>query len=209
MNGTNDTTRPITEILAAVPGVEGAYAETRPTHAGDVIVAWISPATADAAAAFDAAHAAEGLDPGLRPAAVVPVAALPRTPGGDVDSRSLPEPGGIPTGAIDPPATDLERRIAAAAEEATGMRPLGRSDGLFAMGLDSVHAIAMANALREDGVPVSPRMILLSPTIEGVARAAEGERQPPSAPAAPAGGTDYVSGLDDDQLAALLAEEDL
>ena len=60
----------------------------------------------------------------------------------------------------------------------------------------------MAAALGRDGIAVTPRRILEDPTVAGIAACA-GE---PERAATPASDT-AVSGLDEDQLAALLADD--
>ncbi|MCG7438419.1 phosphopantetheine-binding protein [Corynebacterium freneyi] len=193
----------VEETLRCCAGVRDAYAAYVPTHGGDVVVAWAATDDGDAArAAHDRIAGPGELEPRHIPAVIVPVAAIPRDGAGAVVAGDLPEPAGTPTGTIDPPAGDAETRVAEAAGAATGVRFIGRNDNLFALGLDSVRAISMAAALGRDGIAVTPRRILEDPTVAGIAACA-GE---PERAATPASDT-AVSGLDEDQLAALLADD--
>ncbi|MBV7294665.1 hypothetical protein KRX51_01870 [Corynebacterium sp. TAE3-ERU12] len=197
----------IQQRLCECPGVAEALVEYRDTDAGQVIVAWV--VVADSAAAVDIAdevYAIQWNNPADCPAVLLPIDRIPRDGAGEVVLDGLPEPSGIPTGTIDAPTGEVEEAIAAAATECTGVYRIGRRDNLFALGLDSVRAISMASALRNKGFPLSPKQILLNPTVAALAVSfVEGE----SADQVLTETDDSsASGLDPEQLEALLAEED-
>ncbi|WP_422747154.1 alpha/beta fold hydrolase [Mycobacterium sp. WMMD1722] len=80
------------------------------------------------------------LPPWMVPAHVVVVSALPRTERGKVDRMALPRPR---THGGEPPRGDLEATIAGLWGEILGVNGVGRSDGFYALGGDSLTATRM------------------------------------------------------------------
>ncbi|WP_171064551.1 non-ribosomal peptide synthetase [Actinomadura soli] len=94
---------------------------------------------------------AERLPPAMVPPTIVVLDRLPLTSNGKVDRRELERLAGE-TGTADetlvPPATDLERAIAAEVAGELGRHRISVTDGFFAMGLDSIMAARICARLR-------------------------------------------------------------
>ena len=113
--------------LLAVPGVREAAVEGRERDGAVRLAAWVAT---DGRASLDGPALrralAERLPPAMVPTQIVLVAALPRTPGGKVDRRALPEAGatspghgGVPRGRRTTPSGPSSARSAAS----SGSRP--------------------------------------------------------------------------------------
>ncbi|GAB7044445.1 non-ribosomal peptide synthetase [Catenuloplanes niger] len=106
----------------------------------------------------------------LRPAALVPLPALPLTPAGKLDRRALPAPPASASGAA--PRGDVETRLAAIWCELLGVPAAGRDDDFFARGGNSLLAtrltFAVADAFHVD-LPV--RTVFDTPALRDIAAA--------------------------------------
>jgi non-ribosomal peptide synthase protein (TIGR01720 family) len=104
------------------------------------------------------------------PAAVVEVAALPRTSAGKLDEAALPEPsfatGGRAAG------TDRERLLCDLFAEVLGLPAAGADDDFFALGGDSIVSIQLVSRARAAGLAISPRDVFRHKTPAGLAAAA-------------------------------------
>ncbi len=112
------------------------------------------------------------------PTTVTALSALPLTANGKLDARRLPEPA--PPVAAPAPAgaghdeTTLAGRLAAVWESVLGV-PVGGDDNFFALGGNSLHAMRVAAAMRERGMPALPiRELYLKPTVNALAAVLEG-----------------------------------
>jgi amino acid adenylation domain-containing protein len=168
------------EIEAAIarhPGVRESTVAVREDSSGQPrIVAWFVPA-AEAPVDADGLRAAlrTGLPSYMVPAALVPLAALPRTVSGKVDPQALPEPEEVPGGARAeshvPPATRLERSIAAIWREVLGVEDLGTGDNFFDRGGHSLLLIRVHARLQKLLGREIPVLDLFNhPTIGALAR---------------------------------------
>jgi amino acid adenylation domain-containing protein len=132
-----------------------------------------------------AAFLRERLPPYMVPAAVVILAALPRTAGGKLDAAALPIPSRdevAGSGAFVAPATAAEERLAALWGEVLGRERIGAHDDFFALGGHSLHAVqALARIRRAFGVDLAVRALYETPTLAGLARAVAAA--PPAPPA--------------------------
>jgi len=109
------------------------------------------------------------------PAAIVELAALPRTPTGKVDRAALPPPGETSTpSALGPtaaPRTALEQAIAAAVREVLGVERVGVNASFFDLGGSSLLLIRLAARLEEQlGRPVQPLDLFRAPSVAALAR---------------------------------------
>jgi amino acid adenylation domain-containing protein/non-ribosomal peptide synthase protein (TIGR01720 family) len=144
-------------------------------------------AAADAATAPAGDGALGGLLAGLRaalrerlpefmlPAALVPVAALPRTPAGKVDRAALPEPDRARPAearAFVPPRTPEEERLAAVWTEVLGVERVGAEDDFFALGGDSILGIRLVARAAQEGLHLEPRQVFEHPTLAAQAASA-------------------------------------
>jgi amino acid adenylation domain-containing protein len=141
------------------------------------------------------AHVAARLPEHMVPGAWRVMDALPLTPSGKVDRRSLPEPDAL-TAADEThvaPRTPAEQMVADAWAEVLGVRP-GAHDDFFALGGHSLAATrVVARIRRAFGIHLSLRALFEAPTVAGLAaRAADARREAHVAlpPLGPRGGRD-------------------
>ncbi|UAK33211.1 amino acid adenylation domain-containing protein [Nocardia asteroides] len=106
--------------------------------------------------------------------------------------------------------TDTERTLASILEQLLDITDIGREDGFFALGGDSVIAIQWAARAGEAGLPLAPQMVFEYFTIAELAAAVDDAiANPPTAESSEPEKEDRhhapmsVSGLDDDALRAL------
>lgn len=148
----------------------------------------------------------EGMLPSYAvPAAVVVLDEIPLTGSGKLNRPALPIPDLSGSAAGEPPRTDTERRIAAAMEAVLGVSSVGRDDGFFALGGDSIVSVQLAAALREDGLPVHPQQIFTHASVAELAAAVDAAVRDGEGTSAQAVSVEPMaaSGLDADMLAAL------
>ncbi|MFG2521035.1 amino acid adenylation domain-containing protein [Streptomyces sp. NPDC048527] len=123
------------------------------------------------------------------PATVTALSALPLTANGKLNPRKLPAPAApqaapIPVMAADPsdsvtapeteaPAGGLGAALTAVWESVLGV-PVGPDDNFFELGGNSLFAVRVAAAMREQGLPPLPmRELYLNPTVSGLAQVLE------------------------------------
>lgn len=105
-----------------------------------------------------AAHLGAGLPAWMLPAAVFRVERMPLTPAGKIDRKALlaqerrPLAPGLEAGGRTPPRGPVETRVAALWSALFEGRAVAREDDFFALGGDSLRAIAVINQLRQDYV---------------------------------------------------------
>ena len=157
--------------LAALPGVREAAAALRD---GDLVAYLVG----------DAPSAAE-LRGRLRahyPDAVVPTRfvtldALPRTPGGKLDRRALPDPDAAPDAAGEAPRTPTETVLAGIWSEVLEIDRVGRHDSFFALGGHSLLATRVATRIRRAlQVELPLRELFDAPTLESLAARVDAAR---------------------------------
>ena len=195
--------------LRAAPGVAAAAARTWPVHNVTTLAGYLVPdrpigagrAAADFLASVRAALTA-ALPGYMVPTSLTLLDALPRTDSGKLNRPALPRPA-VPTrGHADPPATDTERVLVAISADLLGTSDIGRSDGFFEVGGDSVLSVQLAARARAAGLAVSPQLIFEHPTFAELAAAVDQAVDP----AADTGFAPMsVSGLSDEALAKLTA----
>lgn len=171
-------------VVASCPGVHLAAAAVRPVADIDSIIVWY---VGDVDRAVVARHAAAALPAYMRPAFLVPVAAMTRTVGGKIDRRTLPDPTPLdtPTDVGEAPVGDAEARVAAAFTHALG-RPVHSRDADFFLDLGG-HSLAAASAisqLRQHYPAATVRALYQHPTVRGLAPALEATSDRVSAPTA-------------------------
>jgi amino acid adenylation domain-containing protein len=122
------------------------------------------------------------------PARFVPLSELPRLPNGKVDRRALPEPPGeVATGAARlAPRNRTEAKLAAIWREVLRLGEVGVEDDFFALGGHSLLAAqVLSRAGAALGVTLPLRSLFETPTIAGLAAAAQGLRLGEQAAGAP------------------------
>ncbi|MVU79026.1 amino acid adenylation domain-containing protein [Nocardia sp. ET3-3] len=118
------------------------------------------------------ARLSERLPAYMVPARIVLLPAMPVTPNGKLDVRALVAAGlsllsESSTGVA--PRTDTERALCAAFAEVLGGRTIGIDDDFLAFGIDSIVAISLVDKARRAGLPISPAMVLATPTVRDLA----------------------------------------
>ncbi|WP_435590584.1 amino acid adenylation domain-containing protein [Nocardia sp. bgisy118] len=106
-------------------------------------------------------------------------------------------------GESEAPQTDTERTLIAILEELLEITDVGRDDGFFGLGGDSVIAIQWAARAGEAGLPLTPQLVFEYFTIAELAAAVDDAAANPPAEDEHRHEAMSVSGLDQDALAAL------
>ncbi|HOY65269.1 MAG TPA: condensation domain-containing protein [Candidatus Ozemobacteraceae bacterium] len=107
------------------------------------------------------------------PARFVYLESFPMTPGGKIDRQGVTRMGaerGLElTTDYAPPATKMERILAAAFQKALGRSRIGVLDNYFALGGDSIKAIQVLSALQRDDYRLELRDLFAFPTVRELA----------------------------------------
>jgi hypothetical protein len=110
------------------------------------------------------------------PAQIVHLEALPRTAGGKLDRRSLPEPA-APAEATTPPDGETETALATLWQELLGIEAIGRESHFFALGGHSLLAARLQARIQPRFQVAMPlRMVFEAPTLAGLAAAIDAAR---------------------------------
>ncbi|MCX5045446.1 amino acid adenylation domain-containing protein [Aldersonia sp. NBC_00410] len=114
------------------------------------------------------------LPPGMIPAALVPLAAIPINPSsGKTDRSALPDPKLLARPAFRPPRSQIERTVADAIAEVTGQPRIGLNDNFFELGGNSLLGVDLCQRLSErTGTPVAMSW-LFTPTVRTLSAAIE------------------------------------
>ncbi|HEY2785184.1 MAG TPA: amino acid adenylation domain-containing protein [Fimbriiglobus sp.] len=116
------------------------------------------------------------LPPYMVPAIFVPLDALPRTPNGKVDRRSLPKPeNSIPKkeGEYVAPKNLTERKLAEICAEVLGLKRVGVQESLFDLGADSLHMFQIVARAFNAGIKVTLKQILAHRTVVAISEELE------------------------------------
>ncbi|HEX2210503.1 MAG TPA: amino acid adenylation domain-containing protein [Longimicrobium sp.] len=153
------------------------------------------------------AHLRRGMPDWMVPAAFVVMEGLPLTPNGKVDRRALPAPDDarhdVET-AFAPPRTPLEATIAGIWADVLGVQRVGVHDRFFDLGGHSLLATRVVSRIRAAlQVELSVRALFEAPTVAGLAEVVERAEQDATLRL-----LDELEGLDADELARLLAQEE-
>ncbi|MFE3188789.1 amino acid adenylation domain-containing protein [Nocardia sp. NPDC059240] len=164
----------IESALLRLPGVREAavVVVTRPT--GPTLVGFAVAGDANGTALR--AALSEHLPAYMVPARIVTLAALPVTPNGKLDVRALTAAGLSllsESGSGTVPRTGTERALCDAFATVLGGRTIGIDDDFLALGIDSIVAISLVDKARRAGLPISPAMVLATPTVRDLAAAVD------------------------------------
>ncbi|MFG1794459.1 amino acid adenylation domain-containing protein [Nocardia sp. NPDC049149] len=157
----------IETALLAVPAVSAAAVIAVRRASGPVLVAFVVGADG-AQVRADIVRRLPGY---MIPQRILAVEHLPMTTNGKLDVRQLDAMAqdALSAGGTAAPSTETERRLCAAIAELTGGAEPGVHDDLVELGLDSIVAISLVNALRRKEIETSPRMVLTAGTIAALA----------------------------------------
>ncbi|MFF9428396.1 amino acid adenylation domain-containing protein [Streptomyces sp. NPDC014746] len=162
--------------LAAHPAVRTALVVARQRDAGRHELVGYAVPSAEGAALDQAALRAfvsERLPEYMVPSAIVVLDSLPLTDVGKIDTDSLPAPDRASRGVSNDlvsPRTDAEAEIAAVWRTVLDVSDFGVRDNFFALGGDSVRAVAVVGALRRKGYQVTVQDAFEHRTVEAFAR---------------------------------------
>ncbi len=172
------------EIVASLrthPGVAQAAVIVRKDPPGTGrLVAYIVPVADMPAAKELRAHLAERLPSHMIPGVFVALPSLPLTRNGKLDAAALPAPPAETD--VAPPVGERETLLCALFAELTGTATVGRHDGFFNLGGDSIGAIRLVSLARTRGsLSIQVRDVFAHPTpaeLALVAVTADENRQP-------------------------------
>ncbi|WP_052390334.1 non-ribosomal peptide synthetase [Streptomyces sp. NRRL B-24484] len=175
--------------LAAHPAVARAVAVIREDRVGARrIVAYLIPAGTAPTTAELRRHAGRFLPDFMVPGAYVLIDSLPLTPSGKLDRRALPEPA-IESGSTGrAPVSPEEKALSAIFGEVLGVPPVDADRNFFELGGTSMVAIAVIQKARKAGLAISPKDLVMNPTVEALAAVARGVDRSPARAAAPTDG---------------------
>ena len=103
---------------------------------------------------------------------------LPRTPAGKTDRQALQAPKASQAGPGAEAAGDLESLVADIWSQVLGLDAAGLDDNFFALGGDSLKAVAVADILRKHGFAPRVAEIFENPTVRALAGLLSGEGRP-------------------------------
>lgn len=149
----------IPEVEAALhrlPGVSGALVVAEAVNASHRLIAYCTLAEGADRTSRDLLHGLrERLPDYMVPSALVVLDAFPLTVNGKVDRARLPAPAAESGGAA--PATPAEALLCRAMATVLQLPSVGADADFFALGGDSISAIALGSALRVHGFELRPR----------------------------------------------------
>ncbi|BCN62366.1 hypothetical protein RE9431_08210 [Prescottella equi] len=162
--------------LAANPSVRHSAVLVRKTPAGaNYLAAYVVP---DGDGGLDAdslrAWASDKLPEYMVPSTFVVLDAFPLTPNGKLDRRALPEPDLAAASEHVAPRTELEETLSDLMAGVLGLERVGVTDDFFALGGDSIVAIALVNQARREGFSISARDVFQLRTAAALAAALDG-----------------------------------
>jgi aspartate racemase len=165
----------IESVLATHPSVHHAVVVAREDTPGDKRLAAyiVPPHNQRPVGRLLREHLQAKLPDYMVPSAFVIVEAMPLTPNGKVDRKALP----LPTrenSAIERefvvPRDDLEKKLVAIWESILGIKPIGITDNIFDLGVDSLIAAQLfARIEKSVGNDLPPAPLFQAPTVESLA----------------------------------------
>jgi amino acid adenylation domain-containing protein len=177
----------IETVLESHPQVGAAAIVVREDSPGDVrLFAYVTPHRATRTNERDLRQfLSTRLPHYMIPYGFVFIDVLPRTPGGKIDRRKLPDPPGDTVGprlVVDEPRDDSEIRLKAHWERVLGKTPISVCDNFFDLGGHSLLAIRLLSEVKGDfGTGISLAEMLRAPTVRDMAQLLHRKQQGESA----------------------------
>lgn len=113
------------------------------------------------------------------PSVFVPLEALPLTPNGKLDRQALPAPDAARQETATPfvpPATDVQRKLAAIFQDLLGISEIGIDDNFFDLGANSLMMVRIVEKIRAElGLKISVVRVFQFPTLASLAAAVAGD----------------------------------
>ncbi|WP_343674181.1 amino acid adenylation domain-containing protein [Chitinophaga sp.] len=159
----------ITTTLQQFPGISGAVVIVRelPDEEKELVAYIVAADVIDMEAVGKFLF--NKLPAYMVPAHLVRLDFLPFTTNGKIDRKQLPDPVSLNTGykrAYIAPVTEMEKMVAAVAEEVTGRSAISMNDHFFAVGGDSIKIITFAvNIRKRAGLNVSVKKLYEQKTL--------------------------------------------
>ncbi|MFI5735097.1 amino acid adenylation domain-containing protein [Kribbella sp. NPDC051587] len=160
INGQRVEPGEVQAVLAQLPGVERAVVIAR----GAQLAGYVTGTPSEEPREW----LARRLPPFMVPAFVLMIATIPTTANGKLDRNALPTPA--PTESR-PAAGEIETALVEAVSNLLQVSP-GVDDDLFALGVDSISALALVARLRQQGWLIAPQDVFAHPTVAGLAAVA-------------------------------------
>jgi len=120
-------------------------------------------------------HLSAKLPEYMVPAAYVQLGRMPLMVNGKLDRKALPAPEGTAYAGRDyeAPLGDIETRLAEIWADVLKVKRVGRQDNFFELGGHSLLGLKLIERMRQEGIQVSVRALFMTPTLAGLAAAAE------------------------------------
>ena len=166
----------IERVLSAHPAVrQGAVVARSDSDGGHELVAYVVQAD-DVSTDQLQSFLRESVPAYMVPARFVRMDALPLTPSGKIDRRSLPDPGEVER-AVEyvAPRTPLEEELARIWQELLGVERVGVYDDFFALGGHSLLATQAVIRIRNAVADVPLHSLFNAPTVAALAEVIEAE----------------------------------
>ncbi|WP_040788632.1 non-ribosomal peptide synthetase [Nocardia paucivorans] len=161
----------IEAALSALPGVQAAAVTVVGRRSGSSLIGFVTGTELSSTQLRSAV--AQRLPGYMVPQRVLVVDRLPVTPNGKLDTRALGELARAELNSapadMAPARTPTEQRICAVLAQLSGGAVPSVDDNPVELGLDSIVAISLVNALRREGISIGPRTVLGSASIREMA----------------------------------------
>jgi amino acid adenylation domain-containing protein len=169
----------IEAVLARHPAVREAVVVVREDVSGEKRLAAYYTVSETSGPPVEArelrSHLSGQLPDYMVPAAFVQLSRMPVMVNGKLDRKALPAPEETEYAGRDyeAPVGDIETRLAEIWADVLKIARVGRQDNFFELGGHSLLGLRLIERMRQQGIQVSVRALFLTPTLEGLAAAAE------------------------------------
>ncbi len=205
----------VESVLSRCPGIAQAVVLPQAAENGEIrLTGFILPATESGTSPDEARrYLADRLPDYMVPASLAVVDQMPLTPNGKVDRRALRDmatarQAGGQADSADAPRNEVEEALLRIWSGVLEADRIGINDSFFDLGGHSLAAIKVISRVREElGVHLSMATMFDAPTIAGLAKIIDAERQPAGADASLDAIMSELSGLSDEDIARLLEND--